>query len=274
MQKANKLDGIPVVPEFQRLWPSFAVLGMRVDVVGLPDVLSVMQAWITERGPARCLVAANSHLVMECNRDPALRQAVNKADLVLPDGIPLVLVGRRRGMPMKGRVPGPDLLHAALDHSKLRGCRHFFYGGTRDTLDALLASAIERWPHAQIVGTHAPPFRQLTAAEDQEIVAIINDAAPDVLWVSLGCPKQERWMHEHRDRLKVPVVAAVGQAVGIAAGVKRDVPDWIGKHGLEWLFRVVLEPRRTWSRVFLLGPAFAVYVALEELGLRRYEGGR
>lgn len=250
----------------------YAVLGVRIDALQLPDAITLMDRWIQQKSSPRYIVAANSHVVMECRSNAKTREAVAAADLVLPDGAPLVWIARRRGIPLRGRAYGPTLLQAFLEHSVVRGYRHYFYGGTREMLDALLLRAEERWPGLRIVGTHAPPFRPLTEEEDRRAIEAINRARPDVLWVGLGCPKQERWMYEHRGRLEVPVIAAVGQGLGIAAGIKREVPTWLGDHGLEWLFRLVLEPRRTWRRVVLLAPAFAFLVLREEFKLRKQLG--
>jgi len=123
----------------------------------------------------------------------------------------------------------------------------------------------------QIAGSYSPPFRPITAEEQKQIATMINDAKPDVLWVGLSTPRQERWMHEHREMIKVPVMLGVGAAFDLNLGTLRQAPHWMREHGLEWLFRLVMEPRRLWRRYLLLGPKFAWNVSFELLGLRRYD---
>ncbi len=252
------------------LTPAFTVLGVRVHAVQIPDVVAQMERWIEEGSLGHVVVAANTHVVMECRRDPWVAEAVRRADLVMPDGMPLVWLGRRRGFALRGRAYGPGVMEAFLAFSAPKGYRHFFLGSTPKTLEALVGRACRRWPGLRVVGAYSPPFRPLTPQEDKEVVGRIRDARPQVLWVGLGCPRQELWMYEHRERLGVPVMLGVGAAFDFLAGRKPQAPPWMRDHGLEWLFRLLTEPRRLWRRYLIQGGWFVFLVLLEELGLKRW----
>jgi len=146
----------------------------------------------------------------------------------------------------------------------------FFYGDTPQTLDALRSSLEREYPCHRIAGTYSPPFRPLTAEEDADVVKMINDARPDVLWVGLGLPKQETWIAEHIDRLNVPVAMGVGAAFGFLSGRVSRAPQWVGRCGFEWLWRLMCEPRKVWRRDLLGGPSFVGHVLLELTGLKKY----
>ncbi len=247
---------------------TFTVLGVRVHAVQIPDVIRLMERWIDERVGAQFIAVTNAHVVTEAQRDPSFKDILNSASLAVPDGMPLVWLGRRRGYPLKRRVYGPELMETFCRETGPK-YRHFFYGGAPGVPERL-ADALAKKYNVQVVGTFSPPFRPLTPEEDAEVVELINRAEPDVLWVGLGAPKQERWMYEHRDKLRVPVMVGVGAAFDFLAGVKPRAPRWMQEHGLEWLFRLLTEPRRLWRRYLIYGPKFVFYVILDELGLKRF----
>jgi len=168
------------------------------------------------------------------------------------------------------RVYGPDLMLALCEESKEKGYRHFFYGGAEGVADELAASLTERYPGLQVAGTYSPPFRPLTEDEDQQVVDLINRSGADIVWVGLGTPKQDFWVADHVGRLEAPVLLAVGAAFDFHSGRKRQAPRWMQRAGLEWLFRLLTEPRRLWYRYLVLNPLFIALVTLQLLGLRRY----
>jgi N-acetylglucosaminyldiphosphoundecaprenol N-acetyl-beta-D-mannosaminyltransferase len=182
-----------------------------------------MGVWINTHMANQCIVLANTHVVMESRRNPILGEAIAGAALVLPDGMPLVVTSRWRGFKLRERTDGPGLMAIALSQEPYKSWRHYFYGSTPEVLKALKG----RYPGANIVGDYSPPFRNLTPDEDIKISAMINAAKPDILWVGLGCPKQELWMFTHQDRLKVPVMVGIGQAFDILAGIKPRAPQWM-----------------------------------------------
>lgn len=250
--------------------PCFQVLGIRVDAVQMADVVGQMKEWIRSKGGAHSIAATGMHGVVEAQHDPGFKQILNNTDLIVPDGTPIVWAGRRRGHHLARRVYGPDLMLAFCEETQTHGYRHFLYGGEPGVAEQLAESLKRRFPALQVAGTYSPPFRPLSQEEDDEIVAMISGAAPDVLWVGLGTPKQERWMHEHRNKLNVPVVVGVGAAFDMISGRRRQAPRWMREHGLEWLFRLCQEPRRLWRRYLIYGTQFVAWIVLESLGLKKF----
>jgi N-acetylglucosaminyldiphosphoundecaprenol N-acetyl-beta-D-mannosaminyltransferase len=197
---------------------------------------------------------------MESTRDAQLRMIHVRAGLVTPDGMPLVWLARAAGYRVD-RVYGPDLMLAVCAASVERGYRHFFYGGGPGVAPRLANRLSARFPGLIIAGTYTPPFGSVTSPADDAIVATINEAAPDIVWVGLSTPRQERWMAAHVDRLTAPVLVGVGAAFDFHAGLKRQAPRWMQRSGLEWSFRLATEPRRLWRRYLQNNPAFVWQVA-------------
>jgi N-acetylglucosaminyldiphosphoundecaprenol N-acetyl-beta-D-mannosaminyltransferase len=245
------------------------ILGVGVSAINMASALALIERWIASRR-RHYVCITGVHGVMESQRDPDVRRIHNAAGLVTPDGMPMVWLAWAAGHRGADRVYGPDLMLAVLERSVERGYRHFLYGASDETLARLEANLLARFPGLDIVGTHSPPFRPLTAEEDAAVVEIINAARPDVVWVGLSTPKQERWMAEHRDRLEAPVLVGVGAAFDFHAGVVRQAPRFIQRSGFEWLFRLLMEPRRLWRRYLRNNPAFLWSIAGQKLGLRRY----
>ncbi len=249
--------------------PAFCVLGVRIDALQIQDVISQMEQWITQRDACRFIAVTNVHVVMEAQHDLSFRRILGTADLCVPDGMPLVWLGQFRGYPLKERVYGPDLLLRFCGDTNSKCVRHFFYGGAAGVPEALASALRSRFPMLVIAGTYSPPFRPLTPEEDASVVAMINRTEADVLWVGLGCPKQERWMYEHRDKLNVPVLVGIGQAFDIHAGRLKQAPIWMRERGLEWLFRLASEPRRLWRRYLILNTKFIVGLIQEAVRRNR-----
>jgi len=249
---------------------SFEVLGVRVHAVQTEDIVARMEKWIHDRGHCGTVAATSMHGIVVAQHDPSFKEILNSTDAVVPDGMPLVWLGRREGHLLRRRVYGPDLLLAFCAESAGRSCRHFFYGGEPGVAERLAESLKTRFPGLNVVGTCSPPFRPLTPKEDAEIVETIGRAAPDVLWVGLGAPKQERWMHEHKDRLRVPVLVGVGAAFDLLSGRRKQAPRWMRERGFEWFFRLLQEPHRLWQRYLVYGAQFVAYVALESLRLKDF----
>jgi N-acetylglucosaminyldiphosphoundecaprenol N-acetyl-beta-D-mannosaminyltransferase len=231
--------------------------------------LSLLDTWIARR-EQHYVCVTGVHGVMESQRDPALRATLCRSGLTTPDGMPLVWLSRLHGYRQVERVYGPDLMHACCQRSVDKGYRHFLYGGDDVLVEALAERLRQRHHGIRIVGTFAPPFRPLTPDEDAGIVQMINDAAPDIVWVGLGTPKQERWMAEHHKQIAAPVMVGVGAAFDFGAGRKKQAPRWMQRSGLEWFFRLVQEPRRLWRRYVLNIPRFIALIALQTLRLRRW----
>lgn len=250
---------------------SYRVLGVRLDAVQIAEVIREIQAWIAGRKMGRFIAVANTHVVMEAQQDSSFKKLINSADLCVPDGMPLIWCGRLKGHSLARRVYGPELMLTFCRETSAKGYRHFLYGGAPEVTAELMKQLEQSCPGIFFAGAYSPPFRPLTREEDDEVVERINRAKPDVLWVGLGCPKQERWIHEHRERLTVPVMLAVGQAFDLLSGRKKPAPAWMGEHGLEWLFRLLQEPRRLWRRYLVYNTKFIYSMSLELLGMKRFD---
>ena len=242
--------------------PRVDVLGVHVSAVTMDRTLEILDHWITT-GMQRYVCVTGVHGVMESRRDETLRQIHNNAGLVTPDGMPLVWWSQLTGQRQTERVYGPDLLLNCCQRSLTTGYRHFFYGGGDGVAERLVQRLSRRFPGLEVAGTYTPPFRPLTHAEDEEVVRLINDAAPDIVWVGLSTPKQEYWMAQHVGRLQAPALIGIGAAFDFHAGLKRQAPPWMQRSGLEWFFRLSTEPRQLWKRYLTNNPSF-VWLALQE----------
>lgn len=256
-----------------RLSPaSFRVLGARVSAVQIPEVIQQIRQWIEERQSGCYVTVTGMHGIMEARHDHRFKEILEQADLVVPDGMPLVWLGRVRGHPLNRRVYGPELMETFCRETGPQ-YRHFLYGGAAD-VPGRLAEKLHRLYRTHVVGTYSPPFRSLTPSEEQHIATVVRAAAPDVLWVGLSTPKQERWMAEHRNTLNPPVMIGVGAAFDFLVGKVAQAPPWMREHGLEWSFRLISEPRRLWRRYLVLGSAFVWNVALELLHVKDFTAER
>jgi N-acetylglucosaminyldiphosphoundecaprenol N-acetyl-beta-D-mannosaminyltransferase len=190
--------------------------------------------------------------------------------MVVPDGMPLVWLSRLAGHRETGRVCGPDLMVALCGRAEAAAYSHFFYGGAPGIAEKLAANLTHLFPGLKVAGCHSPPYRPLTATEDKEIIRSIDQSKADIVWVGLSTPKQEKWMAAHVGRLRAPVLLGVGAAFDFHAGMVRRAPVWMQRAGLEWLFRLLSEPRRLWRRYLVMAPKFIFLAAGQKLGLKRY----
>lgn len=252
-------------PEVQRI----NVLGVGISAINIPMALDFIDQWISV-GARRYVCITGVHGVMESQRDESVRQIHNAAGLVTPDGMPLVWLLKLGGHGLADRVYGPDLMLACFARGCETGYCHFLYGSSEANLAKLRANLESHFPAARIVGTHSPPFRALTEQEDAEIVGIINASEADIVWVGLSTPKQEKWMAEHRNWLRAPVLIGVGAAFDFNAGVVRQAPRFVQRSGFEWLFRTMVEPRRLWKRYAVNNPCFLWGVAQQALRLKKF----
>jgi N-acetylglucosaminyldiphosphoundecaprenol N-acetyl-beta-D-mannosaminyltransferase len=250
---------------------SIKILGSRVHMVEIPDVVRIMDHWV-ETEPDRChhVVNTGMHGIMAAHKDPEFKAILNSADLFAPDGILVVLLAHLRGFSIRKKNTGPDLMWEFGRIANEKGYSYFIYGDTEDTLQLLATRLGQAFPGLRIVGLQSPPFRALTAEEDEHVVSTINQAAPDVLWVGLGGPKQDRWISEHRDRLSVPIVVGAGASLKFLSGKVGRAPPWLRNVGLEWLWRLFREPGRVWRRILIDAPQFVGLAGLEFIGLRKY----
>jgi N-acetylglucosaminyldiphosphoundecaprenol N-acetyl-beta-D-mannosaminyltransferase len=250
---------------------TFSVLGVRVDALQIPEVVARMCEWIARRQACHYIAVTGMHGVTEAQHDPNFKRVLADADLVVADGMPLVWIGRLRGKALRRRVYGPELMLTFCKDAAAARCRHFLYGGEPGVAEQLAQFLQKSCPRIAIVGTYSPPFLPATPEEDDAAIEMINRATPDVLWVGLSTPKQETWMHQHRNKLRVPVMVGVGAAFDFLSCRKKQAPAWMRENGLEWLFRLLQEPRRLWKRYLVNGSGFVFLVVLDLLGLRRFD---
>lgn len=244
------------------------ILGVGINQVSLTQAVEVIDSWI-QSGNQSYVGVTGVHGVMECQRDRSLLNIHNNSGLTVPDGMPLFWISRMRGYRQVTRVYGPDLMLSVCAVGEPKGYRHYFYGGKEGVPEQLAERLKRRFPNMIVVGLHSPPFRELTENEDKSVVSAINCVKPDIVWVGLSTPKQERWMASHRACIEAPVLIGAGAAFDFLSGRVRQAPRWMMNIGLEWFFRLMMEPRRLWKRYAINNTLFLYYLFLELLGLRR-----
>lgn len=257
-------------PAGMHLW----TMTRRMDILNVPVMVTSMEnavasigQWI-DAGRGGYVCAADMNSIMQAQRNASHMDALQHAAAVLPDGTPLVWAARMRGQRNMQRVPGPDIMLALCEHGVERGWRHYFYGGAEGVAGELAASLQKRMPGLCVAGMQAPPFRPLSPLEKESSIAAINAARPHVVWVGLGCPKQEIWMRENAERIAGAIVIGVGAAFNFHSDRIRRAPAWMRRSGLEWLHRLASEPRRLWRRYLLLGPEFVARATAEAIRMR------
>lgn len=242
------------------------ILGMRVDASTYADATDRILNWATEPTPRQVCVA-NVHMTMEAYDSRDFQEIVNSSDMVTSDGMPLVWMLRRLGLPQAERVYGPTLTLHVCEVAAKNGTPVGFYGGSPEAITGIQNEFTTRFPKLDVRYAYSPPFRQLTPEEDDQITKQIHESGARILFVGLGCPKQERWMAAHKDRLPL-VQLGVGAAFDFHAGKVKQAPSWLQDRGLEWLFRLAVEPRRLWRRYLYNNPRFLMLAALQ-LATRR-----
>ncbi|MGI5869937.1 MAG: WecB/TagA/CpsF family glycosyltransferase [Kiritimatiellia bacterium] len=248
--------------------PRFSLLDVRLAGVRLTQAVETILGYVKDGGRHYvCVFAVDS--LLKCRDTPKLAAIANAADMTLCDGMPLVFVGRKIAKLDMDRCYGPDVMLRTIEAGCARGVRHFFYGGCDGTtIQRLEANLRAKFPSIQIVGSYVPPFRDLTDAERDDVVARIDASGADIVWVGIGTPRQDYWVSDYRPRLKAPVLIAVGAAFNFHAGTVPQAPRWMMRCGFEWLFRLLAEPRRLWRRYVIGNPRF-IFLALKQWITRR-----
>ena len=246
--------------------PRFQVLSVGIHAVTWDETFQKIDRWIAEKQP-NYINVCSVQTVLDSYDSAELSHILNSSGMSVPDGMPLVWLGKLSGTPVD-RIYGPDLVLALCDRGQKLGYRHFFYGGAPGIADRMSENLRRRYPALKIVGTCAPPFRDLTPQEEMETAQMINQTRPDIVWVGLGTPKQDFWMARMRPFLEAPVLIAVGAAFDLHSGRIRQAPHWMRHAGLEWLFRLMMEPRRLWRRYLFGNPRF-IYLIFKQLSSKR-----
>lgn len=241
------------------------ILGSLISTINMPMAIATFGNWIKDNEQTYVCVTP-AHSIMDAYHNPDFRSILNKSGLTTPDGMAVVWLLKWKGHKHVSRVYGPDLMLSVCAESVKHRWKHFFYGGAPGVAETLAMKLCAKHPGLTVCGTYCPPFRSLTEAEDQEIVRLLNDANPDIIWVGISSPKQEFWMAEHRDKLKVSILVGVGAAFDFLSGAKPQAPRWIQRAGLEWLYRLAHEPKRLFPR-YAQYPKFVILSLAQLLGL-------
>lgn len=249
--------------------PRANVLGVAVSAIDLASAVDLAARWIDAGDPGYiCLTGV--HGVMEARADDAFRLILNRAAINAPDGMPMTWVGRLQGFRRMDRVFGPDFMAFMCRLSVQRGYRNFLYGGQPGVAELLRDNLKEKFPGLHISGTYTPPFSNLTLEQECEVVARVRQSKPQIVWVGLSTPKQERFMAQYLHRLQVPLLVGVGAAFDYHTGRIRDCSAWIKRAGLQWAHRAMQDPEHLWKRYLRNNPAFLWHIASQISGLRRY----
>ncbi|HLJ50809.1 MAG TPA: WecB/TagA/CpsF family glycosyltransferase [Bryobacteraceae bacterium] len=236
------------------------VLGVGIDITSYDEVCSRCGAWIdlARAGDrqAHYVCITSVHGIMTARRDPAFREILNAADIATPDGMPVVWAMRSLGSHGQGRVYGPTLMLSLSQFAEARHYKVFLYGASNGTLAKLAENLLARFPDLLIAGRYAPPYRPLTPKEDRDIVSKLRESKADIVFVGLSTPKQEAWMSAHKAGLPGVVMLGVGAAFDFHAGRVSQAPAWMQRNGLEWFYRLLMEPRRLWRRYLIETPMF------------------
>jgi N-acetylglucosaminyldiphosphoundecaprenol N-acetyl-beta-D-mannosaminyltransferase len=245
------------------------ILGVGVSAVNMHTALREAEL-LLDQGKQGYVCVTGVHGIMEAQSDAAFRDILNHSFLTTPDGMPTVWLGRIHGFRHMSRVYGPDFMLGLCERSVDRGYRHFLYGGKPGVAEELAASLTRRFPGLQIVGTYTPPFRPLTIEEENDLRLQLDASQADVLWCGLSTPKQERFMAAYCHRMPVKLMIGVGAAFDLLSGNLMEAPDWMKKAGLQWLYRLIKEPRRLWRRYLLNNPKFVWLTFLQLTGLKGF----
>jgi N-acetylglucosaminyldiphosphoundecaprenol N-acetyl-beta-D-mannosaminyltransferase len=245
------------------------ILGVGVSALNMEAALHQTES-LLDQGKQGYICVTGVHGIMEAQSDSAFRNILNRSFLTTPDGMPTVWLGRIHGFKHMSRVYGPDYMLGLCERSVTKGYRHFLYGGKPGVAEELRAELTRRFPGLQIVGTYTPPFRPLNAEEEGDLRSQLELSQADVLWCGLSTPKQERFMATYSQRLPVKLMVGVGAAFDLLSGNLSEAPDWMKKAGLQWLYRLIKEPRRLWRRYLINNPKFTWLTLLQLTGLRGF----
>jgi len=249
--------------------PRANVLGVGVSAINLPEAVELFRQAL-DNGIRGYVCVTGVHGVMEARSDPCLRRILNSSLLSAPDGMPMVWIGRLQRLRRMGRVFGPDLMRAVCQMSVSKGYTHFLYGGKPGVAEHLRTVLVEQFPGLRVVGVYSPPFGPLSERQEQELRSIVARVKPDIFWVGLSTPKQERFMARYTKAMDTRLMVGVGAAFDYLCGNIKDAPDWVKNAGLQWLHRFAQEPGRLWKRYLYNNPRFLWGVTLQLIGIKTY----
>ena len=249
--------------------PRVNILGVGISAMNRRDALCLADSIVRSNGRGY-ICATDVHTVIEARADSSLRDILNRSFLTTPDGMPLVWIGKLLGYKRIQRVYGPDFMLDLCHFGLARGYRHFLFGGKPGVVEQLSAKLQARFPGLQIVGALTPPFRPMTNSEETTFAEVVTKARPDILWVGLGSPKQERFMADHCGKLDAKLMAGVGAAFDFHSGAVKEAPAWIKNSGLQWTHRLAQEPHRLGKRYLKCIPRFLWEISLQFARLHQF----
>ena len=250
--------------------PAAHVLGVDVDAIDLDEALGRV-AVLLQGSRKSYVCVAGVHGIMEAQRNPQLMEVYSGSEMTIPDGMPLAWVGRMQGHIAMPRVTGPDLMLEVFRRKEFARATHFLYGGREGIAEELRDKLRIQFPWVKIVGTYTPPFRALNPEEERDLQATVARLKPDVFWIGLSTPKQERFMAQYLSKLDTKVMIGVGAAFDIHTGRIKESPEWLKATGMQWFHRMCQEPGRLWKRYLYNNPRFIVRITAQLLGFRKYE---
>ena len=245
------------------------ILGVGVSAINMQTAVQHTEE-LLDGGGSGYVCVTGVHGVIEAQDDEQFRKILNASFLTTPDGMPTVWLGKIHGFSEMTRVYGPDYMVAVCERSVAKGYRHFFYGGKDGVAEQLRDTLVARFPGLQVVGTYTPPFRPLNEAEEAALYDQVASLKPDILWCGLSTPKQERFMDAYGKRLPVKLMVGVGAAFDLLSGNLDEAPDWMKQSGLQWLYRLIKEPKRLWRRYLINNPRFIWLTSLQLSGVKKY----
>jgi len=250
--------------------PRVNILGVGVHAVDMLRAIHLIDSALTQ-GKRGYVCVTGVHGIMEAQKDTDFEAILNHSLLTTPDGMPTVWIGRLKGFSQMRQVTGPNFMLRVCELSVAKGYTHFFYGGVEGVADQLKSELTRRFPGLNVVGTYTPPFRPLNSSESADLQARVSKLRPDFFWVGLSTPKQERFMEEYLPKLETRLMVGVGAAFDIHTGRIQESPEWLKHVGLQWLHRLLQEPKRLWKRYLLNNPAFIYKMTLQLLGFTKHE---
>ena len=255
--------------------PPEYILNVQVHSASLPDILDTIEVGIAAGVKGKTLFCANPHSLVIAMKDPLFLDALCAADILVPDGFGIVLASRLLDGAIRRRITGSDVLHGIAERwNAMQGRSFFFLGSSNEVLDRMKTRMEQLYPRIEVRGMYAPSFKEeFSVDENDRMIETVNHAAPTALWVGMTAPKQEKWIHQHRYRLNVPLIAAVGAAFDYFAGTRKRATTAVQNVGLEWLPRLLREPRRMWRRNFVSTPMFLYHILHQKFSPPR-SGGR
>ena len=245
-----------------------SVLGSHIDALSWEDTINTICGWAVNH-ESRYVALCNVHSIVTALLDDNHRSDLNAADMATPDGMPIAWSLRKLGIPAQQRINGPDLMWKYCEKAEKTDQKIFFYGSTKAVLALLESKLRDAFPKLQIAGMYSPPFRELTAAEDAEVVKRLNASGANVIFIGLGCPRQERWMFQQRGKINA-VMIGVGAAFNYHAGTTKRAPVWMQNAGLEWLHRMASDPKRLWKRYLITNSIFIFAITAQLLRLKKF----